>query len=166
MSASNGEKIPLDRERSGVTCLQKVAIFHYGVRIKCEPINVVGLRFDRQTWQGCKTRVVGVHDKFLKSGMSNGSGKFRWQLTIINLQVDYGRFWVFLRDAIKWWVHRSLCRVDGIVVWVCGLVSPVMIYQNISQSSTNGTLTHIYTISSLSTSLSLAMMKRGGKPPK
>ena len=112
-------------------------------------------------------RAVGVHDRFLKSELNNNSGIFRSRLTIVNLQMDYGRFWVFLRNAVERWVRINLCRVDRIVVGVCSLVSPVIeilvIGLNRAQAEI---LTHIYKISSLRTSLSLAMMKRGGRPPK
>lgn len=40
--------------------------------------------------------------------------------------MDYGRFWVSLRNAVEWWVRINLCRVDRIVVGVCSLVSPVI----------------------------------------
>ena len=86
---------------------------------------IVGSRFGRQTWQGYRMRALGVHDKFLRSEVNNSSGKFRWRLTIINLQMDYGGFCVFLRNAIKWWVHCNMCRVDRVLVWICSLVSPV-----------------------------------------
>jgi hypothetical protein len=69
---------------------------------------------------------LGEHDKFLESEVNNRSGKFRWRLTIIHLQMDYGGFWVLLRNAVKWRVHRNMCRVDRVLVWIGGLVGPVI----------------------------------------
>ena len=87
---------------------------------------IVGSRFGRQTWQAYRMRALGVHDKFLKSEVNNSSSEFRWRLTVVNLQMDYGGLWVFFRNAIKWWVHRNLCRIDRICVRICSLVSPVI----------------------------------------
>jgi len=86
----------------------------------------VSSRFGRQTWQGYRKRALGVHDKFLNSEVNNSSGEFRWRLTVVNLQMDYGGPWVFLRNSIKWWVHRNMCRIDRILVWICCFVSPVI----------------------------------------
>jgi hypothetical protein len=93
---------------------------------KFERAIIVGSRFDRQTWQGYRTRALGEHDKFLESEVNHSSGKFRWRLTIIHLQMDYGGFWVLLRNAVKWRVYRNMCRVDRVLVWIGGLVGPVI----------------------------------------
>lgn len=40
--------------------------------------------------------------------------------------MDYGSFRVFLRNTVKWRVHRNMCRIDGILVWISSLVGPGM----------------------------------------
>ena len=40
--------------------------------------------------------------------------------------MDYSGFWVFLRNVVKWRVHPNMCRIDWILVWICGLVGPVI----------------------------------------